>query len=188
MASSCLIYLNCYRQIGQFKPQCHLPAYLLLMTVGRNPISIRNGVSIGDPVPIDGRGLLFLGGEIKIRNFSAASISHTQSLVLVVKVRRCGMVHRSIIPYGAGLWYPSESDLQIVILGDCIEEHLHEIVRLGLGDVVDVVDVETDSVDRVETGDRVCADNGMFGGEVLAGVQGMTSGFGPELEAASFLC
>jgi hypothetical protein len=50
-------------------------------------------------------------------------------------------LYRSIIPDGTRLRFPLESDLQVVVLGDRVQEHLPQMVRFCLGNIIDVLDM-----------------------------------------------
>ena len=70
---------------------------------------------------------------------------------------------------------------------NCIQEHLHQIVALGLGHIIDLLDMQSNSVDRVQARDRIGAHNGVFRREILSRVQGMPSGLCPQFKATGFL-
>ena len=69
--------------------------------------------------------------------------------------------YRSIIPDGARLRFPLESDLQVVVLGDRVQEHLSQVVRFCLCNVIDVLDMESDTINGIATGHGIGANDRM---------------------------
>jgi len=54
-----------------------------------------------------------------------------------------------------------------VVLGDRVQEHLPQVVRLGLGNVIDVFDVQSDTVNGIAASHGIGANDRMDGVKFL---------------------
>lgn len=92
------------------------------------------------------------------------------SLAIVIVCR--GVENRTVVPDGQIIGSPLEADLQIVVLGDQLQEIGLEDLTLALGDVVDpaALDLVAGAEERFPARDGVCAHDWVRGLEVDAGV------------------
>jgi hypothetical protein len=72
--------------------------------------------------------------------------------------------------------------LEVVVLSDHAEELVEKVVRLALGETIDVLNVVTNSKDGLPASDWIGADNRVFGGEFITNVERVTARISVELE------
>ena len=139
------------------------------------------------------RDELFQCRGIKVRALSNASYSHASTWEIITEVRgpavpiirtcshseggQIPMINTTIIPNCDVILRPFISHLNIMILCNIIQEHLHQNITLGLGHAVDPLCVQSECVNRVPASDGICSYNGVSRGEVVTIIFGSASIF-----------
>src|SRR5271163_3920562 len=96
-------------------------------------------------------------------------------------------MYRSVIPDSTRVRLPSEPNLQIMIIRNQIQQHLLEIITFRLGDIIILIDMQSNSVHRILAGYRIGADSRVLNNPVFATVLGMSTRFGPEFKTTVLL-
>lgn len=96
------------------------------------------------------------------------------------------MVHRPVVPDGQIVdILPPVADLQVVVLDDELDEPVEEVLRLGLAQPVDLLDVVAHGEDALPARHGVRADDGVDRLEELAHVLGGAPLGAVQLEAVA---